>query len=93
MQKFRKITHFLIVLAITSNIVGIHCGRWLWKSTENWRFYCTCLHKLTDYAPLRDLIEQAALELEQNNVTFQCVYKVKSFPEEINDINIKSEVS
>lgn len=30
MQKFRKITHFLIVLAITSNIVGIHCGRWLW---------------------------------------------------------------
>lgn len=57
------------------------------KHSEKY-LYCTCLHKLTDYAPLRDLIEQAALELEQNNVTLQCVYKVKSFPEEINDINI-----
>lgn len=62
------------------------------KHSEKY-FYCTCLHKLTDYAPLRDLIEQAALELEQNNATLQCVYNVKSFPEEINDINIKSEVS
>lgn len=81
--------------------MGVGCGHLIEKKyrklvvfakhSEKY-FYCTCLHKLSDYAPLRDLIEQAALELEQNNSTLQCVNKVK-FPEEINDINIKSEVS
>lgn len=81
--------------------MGVGCGHLIEKKYQKLvvfakhsekYFYCTCLHKLSDYAPLRDLIEQAALELEQNNSTLQCVNKVK-FPEEINDINIKSEVS
>lgn len=45
------------------------------------------------HAPLHDLIEQTPLELEQNNATIYCVYKVKSFPEGKNDIDIMSEVS